>query len=248
MGDGRKEEEMNGSGTKDFFRALILLALIIWVVSDSDAHANSKEHDMLMPSAKVTLLGGSGSATAIKADSHGTYLVTAYHVVQRAVDFVHIQFYGEQEQHVAVIHSFNAKKDIAILLTPYKAKYIAKLGRSKKMHVFDAAFCIGSSLGMPLAPSKGIVTQVEHVINGNKYIRTDAGIIYGNSGGGLYVYQDGWVFIGMPTLVASTPVLPGLSVPITFLGMATPITEIRAHLKEHSIVIEKEESEEARSR
>ena len=214
---------------KLFFTAIMLFTATF-------AYAD-QESEMLYPSAKVTTKSGTGSATAIKVDLiMGTYLVTTYHVVKTSMDNIKVQFYGQDEEYTAYVHSIDVQNDIAVIITRYKHTAIAVIGNSPK--VFDEAFCVGASLGQPIAPSKGIITGIDARLFGSRYVtRTDCKIIGGNSGGGLFVKQgDVYKLVGMPVMLVSVNTGFGSTAPITFMGAAVRIEDVRWHLYRHGVL------------
>ena len=216
-------------------RGLLVLIFGLLLAIPNTSQAGDIE-DMLYPSAKVEVTGGSGSATAIKIDSIlGTYLITNYHVVKNSLDKVTVQFYGKLEKHPAYIHSVDVQNDIAVLITRHKHEHIALIGERPNM--FDPVYCVGASLGHPIAPSRGVVTGLDVPLFGSRYFtRTDCGIVQGNSGGGMFVYQRGhWRYVGMPSMVA---MVGGVfnATPVTFLGVAVRIEDIRWHLYRHGVL------------
>lgn len=209
----------------------VLLAFSLATTSMAD-----KVSEMLAPSAKVITTQGSGSATAVKVDSiMGTYLITNYHVVQGDMDNVKVQFYGQDEVHVAYVHSIDVQNDIAVLVTRYKHTAVATIG--KPPTVFDEAFCVGASMGSPIAPSRGIVTEVNSRMFGTRFLtRTDCKIIGGNSGGGLFVQQDGvYKLVGMPVMIATISTGFGRA-PVSFMGVAVRIEDMRWHLYRNGVL------------
>lgn len=69
---------------------------------------------------------------------------------------------------------------------------ILSLGDSKRVGNGDEVYCIGNSLGEGLCITKGIVSDKDRIIDGEKFIMSDVAINPGNSGGPLF-NQDGEV-------------------------------------------------------
>lgn len=194
------------------------------------------QSEVMAPSAKVYAGKGSGSATAIKVDPIlGTYLVTNYHVVDAALDDLAVEFHGSDVKHVAYVHSYDQQNDIAIIIVRHKHDAVALIGNPPDM--FADVYCVGASFGLPVAPSRGIITGVDFAIFGSRYVtRTDCKIAPGNSGGGMFAFQDGkWRYVGMPSMVYALGA--GFTrIPMTFLGFSVRIEEIRWHVYRHGVL------------
>ena len=179
---------------------------------------------------------GNGSGTAVARGVLGTYIVTNHHVV-REREGIEVRFYGSDENHRAYIHSVDVENDIAVLITRAEAPAIATVGRRPRM--FEEAVCIGSPAGTDLAPSVGIITELDHAVrddeSGRLFHRSDCNIVGGSSGGGLFVERRGeWHLVGMPTQVyVIRSGLSGAQVP--FLGMMVRSEEIRHHLEVNNV-------------
>lgn len=213
-----------------------IIAFVVLFLTASTSVAGMVE-EMMNPSAKVITSRGHGSATAIKVDGvMGTYLVTNYHVVKQSMDDISVQFYGETEKRVAYVHSVDPQADIAVLVTRYKHKVVAVIG--KPPDIFDEVICVGAPLNTPLAPSKGMVTGTNVPLFGTRYVtQMDCNIAPGNSGGGLYAKQNGvWRYVGMPSMVKTIQTVFGGQVPITFLGISVRVEDIHWHLYRHGIL------------
>lgn len=179
--------------------------------------------------------GAQGSGTAIGEGFLGTYILTNAHVVRREMD-IEVVFYGEDEVHVAYIHSVNREHDIAILITRAEAPALATIGYRPRM--FEDVVCVGSPVGTPPAPSVGIVTGLDHSPPNTALIlhRSDCNIAPGSSGGGMFAYRNGrWKLVGMPTAGYMQPVgmVGGALVP--HLGLMVRMEEIRQHLITNNI-------------
>ena len=202
--------------------------------------------DMLLPSAKVSLVGkqGSGSATAFKVDPViGTFLITNHHVASKG-ELV-VQFYGDDTKYPAYVRSYDKEKDIAVIVTPHKVKHLVTFGYDSEVQIFDEAICVGASSGMPVAPSKGIISASRYKYRLQDYYRTDCGIIGGNSGGAIFVQRgDKWVYVGIPSMVWTISSGYSGRQQVTFLGITIRITEVREHLIANGMMDKTETKEE----
>ena len=92
------------------------------------------------------------------------------------------------------------------------------------VQVTQDVWAVGAALGHDPIPTQGIIEAVDLELEGETYIMSSAPIIFGNSGGALFLAPDGYL-IGVPTMVN---VVSGfLSVtPITHLSFVVPYTTI----------------------
>ena len=134
----------------------------------------------------------------------------------------------------AEILAYNKDEDIALvkLSSEKQADYVATLyprNKGNDLHVMDETVAVGCSLGFPPLPTTGILTRKNLQINSLPYHMSSSQIIYGNSGGAMFLDSVGQL-IGIPSLV---PVV-GWGTPITHMGLFIPIDRIYDWLeKEH---------------
>ena len=134
----------------------------------------------------------------------------------------------------AEILAYNRDEDMALvkLSSEKKADYVAALyprNKGNDLHVMDETVAVGCSLGFPPLPTTGIITRKNFQINSLPYHMSSSQIIYGNSGGAMFLDAPGQL-IGIPSLV---PVV-GWATPIMHMGLFIPIDRIYDWLeKEH---------------
>lgn len=163
---------------------------------------------------------GRGSGTIIRSNSTGTYIITAYHVVdileqdpawvpkdQRRPGIkpkISIEIFGIENnsinKHSAELLFFDKDRDLAVLkvkdwFSPHVVDLMGK-EKAKKLHVLDEVYAVGCPLGVTPRVSNGELTATHHAQAG--YLEANCQIIWGNSGGGLY--QDGKL-IGVTVMV-----------------------------------------------
>lgn len=107
-------------------------------------------------------------------------------------------------QHMADIFAYDEAQDIALLqLKKGKHKYAASLlpeSKVKDLEIFDEVFAVGASLGHEPLPTKGMITYKKEELDFGLYWMTDAHILVGNSGGGVFAEVDGeYYLIGITT-------------------------------------------------
>jgi len=139
---------------------------------------------------------------------------------------------------------YTETEDMAVLKLRYDepVEYVATLpvkDATKTYRVLDEAIASGCSLGWPTLPSRGIITRLGYLLNSIPYDMSSAQIIYGNSGGAMFL-TDG-TFIGIPSRVA----VMGWSMAITHMGAFIPVYRIYEWLeKEHyNFIYDPEKSE-----
>ena len=131
----------------------------------------------------------------------------------------------------AEIIAYNKDEDMALvkLSSEKKVDYVAALyprNKGNDLHVMDETVAVGCSLAFPPLPTTGIITRKNFQINSLPYHMSSSQIIYGNSGGAMFLDSVGQL-IGIPSLV---PVV-GWGTPITHMGLFIPIDRIYDWLK-----------------
>lgn len=135
----------------------------------------------------------------------------------------------------AEIVAYEESEDIALLrlTTPVKLKYVAKLVSRKgltKLRMFDEVYAVGCSLGHPPIASHGMLTGLSDIIEHKNYWMMSAQIIFGNSGGSVFVHQDDtYYFAGIPSRIATS-----YNQAIAHMAYFIPLTRIYTWLeKQH---------------
>ena len=129
---------------------------------------------------------------------------------------------------------YNEIADIAILklrLTE-QMPYVSKLPEREKANhynLFDETVAVGCSLGFPPISTPGIITRKGFQIESLPYHMSTSQIIYGNSGGAMFLAESGQL-IGIPSKI---PVI-GWGSPITHMGLFIPIERIYKWLEEEN--------------
>ena len=131
----------------------------------------------------------------------------------------------------ADIVTYNSKEDMALIKLRYEegVQYVAKLPAIEELehyYVLDESIAVGCSLAFPPIPTLGIVTRLNVQVDSLLYNMSSSQIIYGNSGGAMFI-TDG-TMIGIPS---GAPVI-GWGVPITHMGVFIPILRVQEWLNE----------------
>jgi S1-C subfamily serine protease len=108
--------------------------------------------------------------------------------------------------------------------------------------LMDRVWAIGAGLGQPPFATSGEVAHQRAVIQGYPYLLTTAPIIWGNSGGALFVVHDGsHVLVGVPSRVTAV-----FRNPVTHMAWSIPVVTVREFLRENElgfVLGDEEESE-----
>ncbi len=165
--------------------------------------------------------GAAGSGTII--DPRG-YVLTNNHVTSGATSIT-VTVQGASAPFSGTVVKSDTTRDLALIrLDTARTDFPAvKLGSTADIMVGEDVLAVGYPLGPDLAGAatltKGIVSAVR-IVNGSRFIQTDAAINPGNSGGCL-VTLDG-TMIGIPAAGVGTSTSD-----IELIGLAVPIDEAR---------------------
>ncbi|MBL7766785.1 MAG: trypsin-like peptidase domain-containing protein [Chitinophagaceae bacterium] len=145
-------------------------------------------------------------------------IVTNHHVVRDAGD-VTIKGKNFEKQFSKVLFS-DAKHDLAFLAPPEGqiAFPVIPLGDYTLLRDGDSVLAIGHPYGLNYSSTQGVISRVDRVQNGLKYIQIDAAINPGNSGGPL-VNLNGEV-IGVNTFIIRGGDNLGFALPSSYLKEA----------------------------
>ena len=137
----------------------------------------------------------------------------------------------------ALIMAWDKDLDLALLQVQDKERplpYVAELYPEDKDEgpwIFQQVFAVGAGLGKPPFPTEGLLAGFARDRNGKHVWLASAPIIFGNSGGALFVRspRDTFELVGVPSAVSAY----GWGNVVTHMGWSRPIPEIRAFLREH---------------
>ncbi len=110
----------------------------------------------------------------------------------------------------AEIVAYEPDEDIAILKlhSSTEMKYVAELMPQAELcnvRLFQGVFAVGCSLGHNPIASSGMLTSLSDIIERKSYWMMSAPIIFGNSGGAVFIERgEKFFFIGVPSRVAAT--------------------------------------------
>ena len=138
---------------------------------------------------------------------------------------------------IAKIVAYDKGRDLALLQiedTERQMPHVAKLypeGIDEGPWIFQTVYAVGSGMGKPPFPTTGLLAGYSRDQDGRALYLASAPIIFGNSGGSLYVYssRDTYELIGVPSMVSAY----GWGNVITHMGWSRPISEIRVFLRDN---------------
>ena len=145
-------------------------------------------------------------------------IVTNYHVVR---DNNRVTVKGKTfSKKLADVIFFDERYDLAFLLPPVSMKDAPelKLGDYSKLKDGDPVVAIGHPYGLNYTATQGVISRVDRVQQGIKYIQIDAAINPGNSGGPL-VHEAGEV-VGVNTFIIKGGDNLGFALPSSYLKEA----------------------------
>ena len=136
---------------------------------------------------------------------------------------------------LAHIVAYDKSRDLALLQVADKERqmpHVAILYPEDKDDgpwIFSTVYAVGAGLGKPPFPTMGLLSGYGRDRDGNNLYLASAPIIFGNSGGALYVYSPRreYELIGVPSMVSAY----GWGSVVSHMGWARPISEIRIFLR-----------------
>jgi hypothetical protein len=138
-------------------------------------------------------------------------LVTNQHVVGTEKT-VTVELIDKQTFTADVIF-VDTSRDLALVRLPVHNLPVLTVADPAGIKKGATVIAIGSALGQPHSVTKGIVSNLDVVIEGKHYLQTDASLNHGNSGGPL-LNEQGDV-IGVTTATVKHADNAGLAIPLT---------------------------------
>jgi S1-C subfamily serine protease len=218
---------------------------------DATRDAALLDRAILRPSVQVVGRGGVGGGTVIRSErepdgTYGTYVVTAFHVLQKVVEPdaagarkpVQVKLFpdggdGETVDSDLLIH--DERRDLALLKLRSAKHYpiVARLAareRVRETSVFTPIYAVGCPLGHDPLPSFGEITTLRKEVNGERFWMMSAPTIFGNSGGGVF-HRETLELIGVSAMICTfdNPV----STPVPHLGILVPLDSVYDWLRDN---------------
>lgn len=197
-----------------------------------------------------------------------TFVLTNHHVIDGAVhvtkkwdNLKQRYFYAEENDRVQVevfqymrggrtvvaqpieadIIAYDADHDIALLELDYPIKLdaVAKfLPVDRKLRMLQPVWAVGCGLRVDPIVTAGHVMDLEELIDHKTYTMASADIIWGNSGGAVFVSDGGaFYFVGIPSRVRVAYYQA-----VTYMGYFVPIERIRGWLASQKLTFLLDES------
>lgn len=133
------------------------------------------------------------------------------------------------------IVAYDKLRDLALIQIDDKERPVKYVGELYPEDVdgpwiFQETFAVGSGLGAPPFPTVGLLSGYGKDKDGRALYLSSSPIIFGNSGGSLWVKsQRGYELIGVPSMVSAY----GWGNVVSHMGWSRPISEIRIFLREN---------------
>jgi len=137
-------------------------------------------------------------------------------------DYIKTSTVNSSNTFKADIVAYDKQHDLALLKldSPKKIEYVAKMIKKedieKRIKLLTSVLVVGCSLLHDPIPNYGYITSVKEDIENKKYCMTNANIIFGNSGGSVFLRDTG-EFIGVPSRVTTLQLGFGMDV-VTWMG------------------------------
>lgn len=151
------------------------------------------------------------------------YIVTNYHVVEKATDISVVLSDGSK--HEAEVIGTDTRTDLALLrIKPKNELSQVRIGDSELLRIGQWVIAIGNPLGFGATVTTGIISAKSRYIDGLgtyvDFLQTDAALNKGNSGGPLFNIKG--EVVGVNTAIAAKGQGIGFAIPIS---MASDVIE-----------------------
>ncbi len=201
--------------------------------------------EILFPSVQVSGKGGVGGGTILTSRPRHTYIITAFHVLQKITlddedsklpKDVAVKVYdpvADSWDHLrSTLLAWDAKKDLALLRleTPKIYANTARLATRealRKIRVFTPIYAVGCPLGHDPLPTPGEIASLRKEVDGEKFWMMNAPTIFGNSGGGVF-HRETCELIGVSAMICTYDGL--VSTPVPHLGILVSLETVYAWL------------------
>lgn len=157
-----------------------------------------------------------GTGTGFYLKSHNL-IITNNHVVDGNAE---VTIAGKLfDKQLSKVFYTDAKNDLAFLEAPTDVDLPeVNLGNYEIMKDGDNVIAIGHPFGLNYSATQGVISKVDRIYNGGKYIQIDAAINPGNSGGPLVDYSG--EVIGVNSFIIRGGDNLGFALPATILKQA----------------------------
>ena len=235
------QEKITQRKSEDMLYPMVRIKAALSTGSDTVLYSEDREKDGSYESFVLTnehVIDG-----AIKIEKKWSNLLGRYED-QEVLERVKVEVFrynqeGKEDGVVvydADIVAYEADEDLALLqlVAGTKIDYVAKMlpDSSLKPMTFDTVYAVGCSLGHPPIHTKGEITSINETIERRCYWMISAPIIFGNSGGSVFVERnDGFFWIGVPSRLA----VASNGQPITHMAFIIPPSRIKSWFEKQKL-------------
>lgn len=165
----------------------------------------------------VQIATNSGTGTGFYLSDYGL-IVTNHHVVRGARQ-VNVKGQAFPRQ-ISAVWFADERYDLAFLSPPNDVSRMAliKLGNYEALKDGDPVLAIGHPYGLNYTATQGVISRVDRIQQGLKYIQIDAAINPGNSGGPLVDMEGG--VVGVNSFIIRGGDNLGFALPVIYLREA----------------------------
>lgn len=192
---------------------------------------DSLYRDVLSPSVQVNGKGGVGGGTLFYSRKDGSYVVTAYHVVEKGAE-IEVRVYDARgavaRKAGADLAAWDDKKDLALLRLRTQEVFpsVARLASRetlRRVKVFTPVYAVGCPLGHDPLPTVGEVATLHKEVAGEKFWIVTAPTIFGNSGGGVF-HRETRELLGVSVMICTYD--GAVSTPVPHLGILASLEAV----------------------
>ncbi len=205
-------------------------------VDSRDVDALHRE--ILEPSVQVNAKGGVGGGTLLHSSPGHTYVVTAFHVIQKTLAAdpgsapIEVRLYDAEgalaETVPGELVASHEAKDLALLKLRTGRTFagLARLASRetlRRIRVFEPVYAVGCPLGHDPLPTPGEVATLHKEVGGENFWMMNAPTIFGNSGGGIF-HRETREMIGVSVMVCTYD--GAVSTPVPHLGILVSLDSV----------------------
>ena len=140
---------------------------------------------------------------------------------------------GSRAQRADIV-AYDKNLDLGLLRLKDRERAVSPvadmLPENEDVHLFDEVYAIGAGLGEPPFATRGELSFLDKLIDGETYLLSSAPIIFGNSGGALFRWSSQrrhYELIGVPSKVS----VAGFTA-VSHMAWAIPVSTVRRFLRE----------------
>lgn len=195
--------------------------------------------DVLGPSVQVSAKGGVGGGTILSSGPSGTWVVTAFHVVQKAAGGpAEVRLYDAAGTPVETVEAdlvaYEEGRDLALLRFRDERRFsntarLSARAALRNVRVFTPVYAVGCPLGHDPLPTLGEIVTLNKEVSGRRFWMMNAPTIFGNSGGGIF-HRDTRELLGVSAMICTYD--GAVSTPVPHLGILVSLDAVYDWLEE----------------